>query len=274
VHFYSTFWRFECSNRHSATHLGRLVPRRGVARPARTGASAALTSESGPTSRRPEATPPEGGSTPRVPEVRAPPCGVPAFAAPALGVVPRSAVGLPACASRGCTVQRVKASCPCGSKHARVSTIKGSPPASQPASPHEPFPPVLRALPPATMGDCSVNGAFPFIPSPSSYPTPPWDPVEASPTALCPTSPRPHRNFPPPRWPALWRRRAAPPGRPTPPPTHQNEPLVSHEASPNLGRHLAGIRQGRRRPTPRGPNCEDRVLCRDFSVTRGHTCEL
>jgi hypothetical protein len=222
VHFYSTFWRFKCSNRHSATHLGRPVPGRGVARCARTGVSAALTSESGPTSRRPEATPPEGGSTPRVPEVRAPPRGVPAFAAPALGVVQRSAAGLPAHASRGCAVQRVKERCSCGSKHARVSTIKGMPPASQPhctsPSPHcfvprrrppwgllgewrLPLHSVAVQLPYASLGP---RGSLPRRALPDFAPfSPEFSAATVSSTGL---------------------RRAAPPGSQTPPPTHQNEP--------------------------------------------------
>jgi hypothetical protein len=63
------------------------------------------------------------GSTPRAPGVRAPPRGVHAFAVPTLGVVHRSVAGLPARASRGCTVLRVKAGCLGGSKLVRVSTI-------------------------------------------------------------------------------------------------------------------------------------------------------
>jgi hypothetical protein len=71
-------------------------------------------------------------------------------------------------------------------------------------------------------GCCSVNGAFPFILSSSSHPAPPWDPVEASPTARCPTSPWPRRNFPPPWWPTpgiaeLPRRAFQRPLRPTKP---------------------------------------------------------
>jgi hypothetical protein len=102
-------------------------------------------------------------------------------------------------------------------------------------------------------GCCSVNGSFPFILSPSSHPAPPWDPVEASPAARCPTSPQPHQNF---------RRRGgqrrAPPSCPAGPSNAPSDPPkraigeprgLPHLLLPNPGRHLAGIRQGRRRPT-------------------------
>jgi hypothetical protein len=194
------------------------VPRHGVARRARAGASATLASKSGLTSRRPEATPPKVGSTPRVPEVRTPPRGVPAFATPALGVVHRSAAGLPARASRRCAVRRVKAGCLCGSELAHVSTIKGG---RQPASPRTPHCFVPSRRPPWGL----LGERCPPLPSTAvQLPYPSLGPRRSLPrralSEFAPDSP----EFPAAAVASAGRRRAAPPGLPTPPPTHQNEP--------------------------------------------------